>query len=74
MNGTYLPYSDGIAMDIFIRDGKNLSQYIEGEVWPGLVYYPDFTMIDNVTQWWTNQCEDFYYNWSVKYDALWIVS
>ena len=43
------------------------------QVWPGLSVYPDFTLGYNATQWWYNQCEDFYNNWRVEYDALWIV-
>ena len=43
------------------------------QVWPGLSVYPDFTLGENATQWWYNQCEDFYNNWRVEYDALWIV-
>ena len=46
------------------------------QVWPGLVHYPDFTQGESVTNWWLDQCVDFYNGtrWGVEYDALWIVS
>ena len=32
LNGTYLPYSQGIEMDIFIRDPRNPDEYLEGNL------------------------------------------
>ena len=33
LNGTYLPYSQGIEMDIFIRDPRNPDEYLVGNLW-----------------------------------------
>lgn len=72
LNGTYKPLVDGLASNIFVRSSSE--QILEGEVWPGISYYPDFSLGDNVTAWWKTQCNDFYNSaqWGVKYDALWI--
>ncbi|XP_038050832.1 sucrase-isomaltase, intestinal-like [Patiria miniata] len=66
----YEPYDLGLTQDIFVKTkaGANL----EGEVWPAVPssVYPDFTLSDDVTAWWTQLCDDFH--GKIAYDALWI--
>ena len=47
-----------------------------GEGWPGLAFYPDFTLGEPIYQYWTEQSEHFYYDprWRVETDGQWIVS
>ena len=71
-NGTYKPYTDGLNDGIFIMDPRDETKPLLGEVWPGLSVYPDFTMLDKSKDWWRTQSEDFYNNWDVQFDALWI--
>ncbi|XP_067938431.1 sucrase-isomaltase, intestinal-like [Watersipora subatra] len=68
-NGTYKALEEGKDMDVFIRseDGTRLV----GEVWPGLVYYPDFTN-PITTTWWKSQILDFYNNTGFHFDGLWV--
>lgn len=74
LRGYYKPYAEGIAQDIFIKKAYGSDEILEGEVWPGPVYYPDFTEITKATNWWKSQCRDFFENttWRIEYDALWI--
>ncbi|XP_077970548.1 maltase-glucoamylase-like [Styela clava] len=66
----YKAYDEGLAEDIYIKTPDG-SKPIKTEVWPGETYHPDYTH-PNATSWWTNQCQDFYVNQNVKYDALWV--
>ncbi|XP_070566660.1 sucrase-isomaltase, intestinal-like isoform X2 [Ptychodera flava] len=67
-NVGYAPYETGNEMNIWITESDGVTP-LEGEVWPGLVHYPDFTKPECET-WWTQHCLDFHKN--VSYDALWI--
>ena len=64
---SYTPLSDGLEMNIFIKDQN---QPVEGAVWPGPTYFPDFTH-PNATKYWTKQIAKLY-NSGVKFDGLWI--
>ncbi|CAH1781001.1 unnamed protein product, partial [Owenia fusiformis] len=66
----YKALQDGLAEDVFIRNASG--EYLQGEVWPGISYYPDFTLLENATRWWTEQCREFYEDQGIEYDALWI--
>nr|XP_006826059.1 PREDICTED: maltase-glucoamylase, intestinal-like [Saccoglossus kowalevskii] len=64
----YLPFDTGEEMHVWINETDGITP-LEGEMWPGLTYFPDFT--NPVTQiWWTAHCVDFHEE--VPYDALWI--
>ncbi|ESP01428.1 hypothetical protein LOTGIDRAFT_212916 [Lottia gigantea] len=65
--GTYHPLDLGLEMGIFIKDinGKP----IEGKVWPGNTYFPDFTHPDS-QKYWTNISATFHN--SVQFDGIWI--
>lgn len=65
--GVYPPLDQGNQLGIWVKnaDGTNA----EGVVWPGPVYYPDFTNPDTQI-WMTQQSVDFMQ--LVEYAALWI--
>ncbi|XP_055955044.1 lysosomal alpha-glucosidase isoform X1 [Patella vulgata] len=65
--GTYEPLDLGLKMDIFVKDhnGKPL----EGKVWPGFTYFPDFTH-PNSQQYWTTIVKNFHDK--VAFDGMWI--
>lgn len=69
-SGTYPPYDEGIAKDIFVKNSDG-SVFI-GRVWnPVSTAYPDFTH-PNATNYWASLLQDFYEK--VKFDGIWIVS
>jgi lysosomal alpha-glucosidase len=70
-NGSYLPYSEGIKQDIFIKDGISNKPYL-GKVW-NLVstVWPDFTN-PKTMDYYENMMSDMYD--SFVYDGAWIVS
>ncbi|XP_064639440.1 sucrase-isomaltase, intestinal-like [Lineus longissimus] len=73
LNDSYLCYEDGLKSGIYVKNESG-DGFIEGEVWPGSTYFPDFTHPDTEA-WWLKWCEDFYRNNSgraIEYDALWI--
>ena len=45
---------------------------MQAEVWPGPVYFPDFTDIKNTQIWWQEECIKFYHEAGIHFDALWI--
>ncbi|XP_072180105.1 sucrase-isomaltase, intestinal-like [Diadema setosum] len=61
-------FDEGVENDVFIKRPSG-DEYAVGEVWPGLVHYPDYTHPPTV-EWWTKQNKQFYE--VLKYDALWI--
>ncbi|ELU16680.1 hypothetical protein CAPTEDRAFT_122965, partial [Capitella teleta] len=67
--GVYPPLDNGNAMDIWVKDSNG--QPIQGEVWPGEVFFPDYTNPD-CEDWWRVECVDF--KEVLDYDGLWIVS
>lgn len=68
--GTYPPLDDGLAMDIFIRNGSG--QLFYGKVWNDVnSLFPDFTH-PNVTTWWAIQARR-YLN-EIKVDGTWLDS
>lgn len=64
----YQPYEDGLKADIFVKDITGETPYL-GQVWPGPVYFPDFTH-PNAQQYWTDSVKGFHD--SVKIDGIWI--
>jgi len=63
----YPAYTDGLDYDLYIKDisGNN---YL-GQVWPGPVYFPDFTH-PKAQDYWTAQLRGFYDQ--VPVDGFWI--
>jgi len=49
-NGTYLPYDEGAALDIFLKEYDRRGPMI-GDVWPGLTVFPDFPHEDTLVYW-----------------------
>ena len=69
-SGTYPPFDDGIAMDIFVKD-RDGNIFI-GKVWnPVSTAFPDFTH-PRAVEYWGKQFREFYEK--IKFDAIWIVS
>jgi alpha-glucosidase (family GH31 glycosyl hydrolase) len=64
----YSPQSDGITMDIFIKDLFGSKPYI-GQVWPGPTYFPDW-FSENITTYWVKQFSAFYNK--LPFDGIWI--
>lgn len=68
--GTYPPYDDGIAQDIFIKN-EDGSVFV-GKVWnPNSTVFPDFTN-PKVDKYWTKQIRKLHE--LIPFDGLWIVS
>ena len=63
----YPAYNDGLNYDLFIKDISG-GNYL-GQVWPGPVYFPDFTHPKS-QDYWTNQLRGFYDQ--VPVDGFWI--
>ncbi|KAL5018863.1 hypothetical protein ScPMuIL_004585 [Solemya velum] len=66
--GSYAPYDEGLAEDIFIKKADGSGPII-GKVWPGETAFPDF-FNPQTTTYWYNQCNGFYQK--VKFDGIWI--
>jgi alpha-glucosidase (family GH31 glycosyl hydrolase) len=64
----YQPLSDGLASNVFITDART-GKPLEGSVWPGNTFYPDFSN-PNATSWWKKQVKSFHDQ--VPFDGLWI--
>lgn len=68
--GTYPPFEDGIAKDVFIKN-SNGSVFV-GKVWnPISTVFPDFTN-PNILEYWTTHVRGLHEK--IPFDALWIVS
>ncbi|WP_249470031.1 TIM-barrel domain-containing protein [Luteimonas galliterrae] len=52
----YGVYDSGQARDVWVKDAKGKDY--EGEVWPGMTKYPDFTRPDT-RRWWADLYRDF---------------
>ncbi|KAF9581414.1 hypothetical protein BGW38_001583 [Lunasporangiospora selenospora] len=54
----YKPYDQGMNEGVFIttKDGKP----IEGRVWPGQTYFPDFMNTNETWTWWTRQLKEMH--------------
>lgn len=66
LESNYPALDVGINRDVFIKVN---SSYLEGMVWPGKTYYPDFSNPD-VRPYWTQMCTEF--RKLVQFDGLWI--
>lgn len=67
--GTYPPYDDGVAMDIFIKDHRG--KIFIGKVWnPNSTAFPDFTN-PKTQEYWTKQIRGL--KKKLDFDGLWIV-
>lgn len=68
--GTYAPYTDGVAMDVLVKNSTG--NIFIGHVWNDAdTVYPDFTH-PRIEEYWTKQLREFHNK--IAYDALWIVS
>lgn len=69
-NGTYPPYDDGLALDIFVKS-DNVSLLV-GKVWNrNCTVFPDFTNPRTII-YWSKQIKGFHSR--IPFDGLWIVS
>lgn len=68
LKGQYNALDYGEKLGIFI---KLNGTFLEGEVWPGKTYFPDFSH-DEAEKYWSTMCADFRNSEDVKYDAIWI--
>ncbi|XP_076367371.1 sucrase-isomaltase, intestinal-like isoform X2 [Tachypleus tridentatus] len=66
LKGKYPPLDKGLSKDIFIKLNGSI---LEGEVWPGVCYFPDFSN-EKGFGWWEELCKDFYEK--IKFDGLWV--
>jgi len=65
--GSYQPYTDGISMNIFVKDSQG--QNWQGQVWPGWTNFPDFSN-PQAESYWEKQISAFHSQ--VGFDGLWI--
>ena len=68
INGTYDTLTRALEQDVFMKDKDN-AENLEAYVWPGKVYYPDFTN-PGIHDWWADEIK--MYHDQVKFDGLWI--
>lgn len=66
--GNYTPFDEGDLLDIWVKNPDGVTPE-EAVVWPGNVYFPDFTN-PVAGEWWINQTITF--KQTLDYDALWI--
>ncbi|XP_015921861.1 lysosomal alpha-glucosidase isoform X2 [Parasteatoda tepidariorum] len=66
LESNYPALDVGMNRGIFVKVNDS---YLEGQMWPGKVYYPDFTNPD-VRPYWTQMCTEF--RKFVKFDGLWL--
>lgn len=64
----YTPLTLGLQKDVFIKDNRT-GKPLEGKVWPGKTYWPDFS--NNVTREYWYQLL-FNFNKKVEFDGIWI--
>lgn len=65
---SYIPYSLGMDMGIFINDSSGTKPLV-GKVWPGITVFPDFTN-PKTTKYWHILISKFQQR--VKFDGLWL--
>ncbi|CAK4085799.1 unnamed protein product [Aphanomyces euteiches] len=65
---TYPAYVDGLAQNVFMKDGSN-ENLEENIVWPGMTAYTDFFQ-PNASGYWKRQFERYYE--TAKYDGIWL--
>lgn len=65
--GTYAPYDEGQAMNVWINASDG--QPWKGSVWPGQTVFPDFWH-PNGTKYWHKQISDFHQQ--IPFSGLWI--
>jgi len=68
-NQDYYGLQQGLQADIFIKFPNGT--ILEGNVWPGNSYYPDYTS-SKTQAYWTEMFRYLYENQSVQYDGIWI--
>jgi len=67
----YPAYDEGMELNLFITEPDGVTPLL-GYVWPGLTYYPDFTLPGDVTlDWWSKQISQFHQT-GPAFDGLWI--
>ncbi|GAB6028306.1 hypothetical protein CHUAL_002480 [Chamberlinius hualienensis] len=67
--GSYKALDDGLAEDIFIKNPDGT--VLEGNVWPGNSYFPDFSH-PNAASYWGDQYQYYHDTLGVHYDGSWI--
>ncbi|XP_035234016.1 lysosomal alpha-glucosidase-like [Stegodyphus dumicola] len=68
LKSNYPALDVGINRDIFVKINDT---YIEGKLWAGKSYFPDFSH-PQVRPYWTQMCAEF--RKAVRFDGLWLVS
>lgn len=68
--GSYPPFERGLEKDVYVKKADGITN-IEGEVWPGKTYFPDFHS-NITTDWWIDECKRF--KEKLDYAGIWIVS
>mmetsp|Transcript_11117 Transcript_11117/g.29793 ORF Transcript_11117/g.29793 Transcript_11117/m.29793 type:complete len:951 (+) Transcript_11117:337-3189(+) len=63
----YAPFTDGLEMDLFVKDGFNREPYMT-QVWPGPTVMPDW-FHPNTSAYWTDSIATFHE--TLKFDGLW---
>ncbi|KAG0344478.1 hypothetical protein BG004_004450 [Podila humilis] len=52
----YEPYDSGMTLDVFVKN--QAGKPIEGRVWPGQTYFPDFFNTNETWSWWESHLKE----------------